>query len=268
MSLYRNFPTIVAGSITAGNALIDSTTANAFCAPVGVDLSPYRNRLIEFWSTEATPVLWAQAWISATAPSEETYLEKLLNPSFTGTWASNVPQSWSLNGTQTGTSYLEADDAGDRLRIVSDGLVMGVYQTSRVTPTGTLQLGSIVVDSITGRMRAGCATSDVSNFPFPNIAAAGTYTKYYTVNLVTDPSFYLLRLAGYTCDAWISDTSVKNVLTPAATGALLLSTQGGSRGWQYKHASFNPNAALTYRISSHMKVGNPRKFMGVSTFHN
>jgi hypothetical protein len=35
---------------------------------------------------------------------------------------------------------------------------------------------------------------------------------------------------------------------PAATGALLLSSYGGSRGFVFKHASFNPNAALSYKI--------------------
>lgn len=45
------------------------------------------------------------------------------------------------------------------------------------------------------------------------------------------------------------DNVIFNIVTmPAATGALLLSTKAGSRGYMYKHASFVADAAMTYKV--------------------
>jgi hypothetical protein len=46
----------------------------------------------------------------------------------------------------------------------------------------------------------------------------------------------------------VIDCSTNPNYPAADAGALLLSSYGGSRGFVFKHASFNPNAALSYKI--------------------
>jgi hypothetical protein len=82
--------------------------------------------------------------------------------------------------------------------------------------------------------------------------SAGAQTNYFT--LTAAPNTQLLLNSPVGAINFAITNSLKVVTDCAATGALLLSSQGGSRGWAYKHASFNPNAALTMRILAKRKV--------------
>jgi hypothetical protein len=239
MSLYEIYPTIIPYTVTARNLLADTTTANAFIAPVGVDLGQYRGDMIEIWSGTT---LWAQAWISETAPAGIDTTELLVNGDFSGTWSENVPQNWSRTGTITGSSYLVADDVNNRFQVVSDGAVMGVSQN--VGTVGSLinymlNLQTVVLGSARLILGSGSVTAIIKS-------SAGVLTGYATHN-GSDNWIYLVRYAEAT-NFTANSISALKVNTPASTGALLLSTKGGSRGWQYKHASFNPNVEVTLRI--------------------
>ena len=158
----ENRTTLIATSnITAGNALMDTTTANAFAAPVGVDLTAYQDGRHLAHFTDSSGYV-AVGWISATAPSGEALGAEINSGTLT------ISKLYKITATEAnhfGTGYL--------------------------------------VD------------------------------RYFT------------SLGTETCDA---NNKVKENTMPAATGALLLSSKGGSRGYLYKHASFDPNGALTLKI--------------------
>jgi hypothetical protein len=239
MSLSRIFPTIISSEITAGNALIDSTTDNAFIAPVGVDLSPYRGKFMELWSGST---LWAQAWISATAPSGLAETEAIVNGDFSA-WTGDNPNSWSFIGTEDANNYITQDPAGQAK--MARGATGYYHPLQSIITTGGLYHSSIDINAITGTF-----TFHSGAYIYASYTTTGTKTAYWTQ--FYSNSLYLFLAANST--ATIDNVSAKCVTMPAATGALLLSTQGGSRGWAYKHASFNPNAALTMRILAKRKV--------------
>ena len=148
-------------TISAGNALMDTTTDNAFAAPVGVDLTAYQDGRHLAHFTDSSGYV-AVGWISATAPSGEALGAEINSGTLT------ISKLYKITATEAnhfGTGYL--------------------------------------VD------------------------------RYFT------------SLGIETCDA---NNKVKENTMPAATGALLLSSKGGSRGYLYKHDSFNPNGALTLKI--------------------
>jgi hypothetical protein len=228
MSLSRIFPTIISSEITAGNALIDSTTANAFIAPVGVDLSPYRGKFMELWSGST---LWAQAWISATAPSGESLTDVL-------TYATlNLTSGW----TTVGATITDADSF---VNTASGGHVYKNHSGAG------LLAGKLLKSVITATVSEGTVTVMGTNGA-PYYATNGAGDRYDTA---ISSLLFLRNAGGIGATTDITALNVASVDMPAATGALLLSTQGGSRGWAYKHASFNPNAALTMRILAKRKV--------------
>ena len=154
MSLSRIFPTIVPFDITAGNALIDSTTANAFCAPVGVDLSPYRGKFMELWSGST---LWAQAWISATAPGGESLTDVL-------TYATlNLSSGW----LKSGAYYVDADSFVNTSET-------GLFYKSTLLTAGKLYKSSLAATVSAGQARIR-GTSGV-----PVYAIAGAADTYAT----------------------------------------------------------------------------------------
>jgi hypothetical protein len=226
MSLSRIFPTIISSEITAGNALIDSTTDNAFIAPVGVDLSPYRGKFMELWSGST---LWAQAWISATAPSGESLTDVL-------TYATlNLTSGW----TPTSVTITDADSF---VNTSANGYPIKLALLVR----GKLYKSSIVATASAGTVRVQGSSST------PYYAVNGAGNMYATA--INSDMVLANFNGGIGATTDITALNVASVDMPAATGALLLSTQGGSRGWAYKHASFNPNAALTMRILAKRKV--------------
>lgn len=250
MLTYR---TIATGSISAGNALIDSTTANAFAAPVGIDFTPYRGCRIEFWSGST---LWASAWVSGIAPGGDTL-------------GSDMVTGWSnSNGADGVTPFdvftpsgvdLYAKSLGSIRRCVSIGTVQTVGSLYKTTLTANIIGGSVSFRQ-TAKQPSGAG---ITYYPADAAIAHGSNTFYGTIHMA---AYY-----GFDCDIAefeISSYSTKQVTSPASTGALLLSSPGGSRGWEYKHASFNPNAALTYRIMTTLKVTRPIKYMGATTVHN
>jgi hypothetical protein len=217
--------TVASGDITAGNALIDSTTANAFAAPVGVDLSAYQTGKyrLDLYST-ASGVLWAQGFISATAPSGLADGGEL-NPDTTfdaGGWSGT---GWVVSGgVATATNTTES-----------------VYRSMLTLPSSKLFKTVYEVSSFT----SGKCAVRLSGINGAEKGATGTYTDYITGGASTN--------AGITGTSTpftgsITSLSVKQLTMPAATGALLLSSYGGSRGFVFKHASFDPNAALSYKI--------------------
>jgi len=239
MSLRRAFPSIVTNSITAGNLLCDSTEANAFIAPVGLDLSPYRGRMIELYS--AANVLWAQAWISATAPVEDIgdalNVSNCTSSSPYNTFDTVSPAGFHAVKTSTGAA---AAATADEISFITGRLYKTVL-------TGTLTSGTVPYTYLS----TGVASNTAIGLPSSPVAS-GLNTIYET--LISTATGVRRFVSVNATDYTISLMEIKLVNAPAAPGALLLSTQGGSRGWAYKHASMNPNAAMTLRILDFKKI--------------
>lgn len=215
------YPTIISNAVTAGNLLADTTTANAFIAPVGIDFSRYRGDFIEIYSGTT---LWAQAWISAVAPVGDGAGGESLSGDELAGW--NFTSGWTIAGG--GSSVVDANT------IISGVVGGGIYNASG------LVAGKLYYTEFAYSTTVGSVTIWDNAGNWWDVAG----TRYHT--RVGNEVFRLYSSVAATID--VTTMSRKQVLDPAATGALLLSTKGGSRGWAYKHASFDPNAAVTLRI--------------------
>ena len=242
----ENRTTLVATSnITAKNALMDTTTENAFAAPVGVDLTAYQDGRHLAHFTDSNGYV-AVGWISATAPSGLATTEKVTNGSMeTG----DPPSSWIANGTSTLSAVADERTGGsgsksmNAVRGTNDSVAYqgfsqvtgSLYEVSGWLKNIDATNVSISVDGLSGLT---ISTSASWVFASKNYTATTTNTAY--------PRCTVAGAAGQ--QGRFDDYSVKLLTMPAATGALLLSSKGGSRGYLYKHASFDPNAALTMKI--------------------
>jgi len=214
-------PVIATHNISAYNALMDTTTDNAFAAPVGVDLSPYQDgkHILALYDASGYA---AAGWISATAPSGESLTDVL-------TYATlNLTSGWTVYGATI-------TDADSFVNTKISGLV---YKYIMI-------VGNLYKSSISATVSAG--TVMIHGPAFSTIYAINGAGDAYATAVNT--SIVLANVSGgvgATTD--ITAINVASVDMPAATGALLLSSKGGSRGYIYKHASFDPNAALTAKI--------------------
>ena len=233
-------PAIVASySVAAGDLLADLTTANSFIAPLQgdhstpVDLSAFQdgNHMIRLFSGTT---LYAEAHISATAPGGETLdVEGLTN----GDFASAEPPgtAWTKHSTTISGGALNIVGGNDASQVPVNITNGGLFYFSGA---GTLVSGSGLLQD----------TSRWYGNPFGQtinlLSGSGSIATYATVANAND------RVELYaTGGVWtVESLSFKRITDVATTGALLLSTPGGSRGYAYKHGSFTGNAAYTLQI--------------------
>lgn len=238
--LLKSYPTIITHSVSAGALLCDATEANAFIAPTGIDFTPYRGKQIEIWSGST---LWARAWVSETAPTGDGAGAELLDSELVenGSFATDTiwqkMTGWSIN---TGTGQAEANTSGsDRGN--------SIYELNKlVSPNGKLYKTVFDIKSISAGSFQSYLAGVVTGTPFASVA--DNNTSYLSVITAGNNHIYIRTTATVATVGAVDNYSVKNVLDPAPTGALLLSSNGGSRGYAYKHASFDPNAAVTLRV--------------------
>jgi hypothetical protein len=198
-------------AIAAGAALLDTTTANAFIGG-GPDLTAYQtgNFKIRLRNTASQAIV--EAWISATAPSGLAEVTDVL-----AGW--NLT-NWS-GGFASDSNTFTATNSGPYKTLVNAG---SLYKTNYVATSG--------------RAISGASTNILAlNLGVDKYATAGTNAvQLYAVGGPT------------TVD--VTSLSSYLVTSPASTGALLLSTKSGSRGYLRKDAAFDPNAAMTIEVFS------------------
>jgi hypothetical protein len=242
---------VASGDITAGNALIDSTTANAFAAPVGVDLSAYQTGKyrLDLYQT-STGILWAQGFISATAPSGEALeaTNRLTNGDM------ELDANWvnSYDPTTNERSIEQVHGGTYSRKWVGNSNYDGIGQPS-FYPTSTdgalYKSGGFVYPATETQVSMSAGSGRTTTFT----VIAGQWNEmsaYFTpLSFNNMGNFGFNGTAGHSVGTFYADDAYcKRVTMPAATGALLLSSYGGSRGFVFKHASLNPNAALSYKI--------------------
>lgn len=226
-----NYP-VAYGSITAANALLDTTATNAFAAPVGVDLSAYQDGRHILWLQDTSGYV-AFGHISGTAPGGETLDSELIAAGW-----SNVAFETLTNNANNRDIDSAINDSNVAVAIAKNGAPMGEANKLYKWAYGrTVNSGQTPGLAITTAYN-GTAT----DLPATAAAAAGNY--YVTFGGARYLSIYVTAASNFS-----STNSLKNVTDCAATGALIVSTQGGAtRAWTSKHASFNPNAELTYKV--------------------
>ncbi len=245
-------PVVASGNISAGNALLDTTTANAFAAPVGVDLSPYQdgNHILALYQATKT----AYAWISDTAPGGETLGSKL-DPnntaiSDTGTEA-DATTDWNTSGTpetiestaagtpDTGTYHFHVVESA----AAYSGFMRGNAVSERTS--GTLYKMSYAHKVISGQLLVQIAGTGLAAQGVHTVAGYTDSALYYTGSGVALNVYF--RSNAVASEFYIDNVQVTAVTDCATTGALLLSTKGGARGWTYNNG-IDPNAAFSYKV--------------------
>lgn len=229
---------VASGSIAAGSNKLDFTSDNAFIE-FGVDLSPYHgNHKIVVTNTASG--YSADGYLHSVAPGGETLgASVILNGDFSGTWTGGLPQSHDLSGAITGTSYLEADDVNDRLRIISDGTSIGVRQT--VFTVKTMYKFTVNVQTVTSGTIKTQLSGDASKII---ISGTGVTTGYRNADVA-----YCSLVRNEACDVIVNSWAAEPLTDCAATGALIVSTLGGStRSWTSVDSGFDPNLACAYKI--------------------
>ena len=233
--VYRvlNAPAVLTSSVTAGNALVDATDANAFIAPVGVDLTPYQDgRHIAHLTDSSGNV--AFGWISATAPSGlDESAEYHKDTGFAGAIGTDwTATEWSIS---SGKAVANTSGAYSIYQIntqMNTSLVVNaLYKTSFDITNFTFgELANRFVSQLTGILRTATGTG---------------FIDYFTASVSAIGSGVLATISTV---ASIDNKSLKRLNMPASTGALILNRQAGSRGFTYKSASWDANKAQTLKI--------------------
>jgi hypothetical protein len=110
-------------------------------------------------------------------------------------------------------------------------------------PAGVLTKFTSVI-TISSGVAPRCYLIGAGYLEVANPLSSGANTIYRT----TDQEKTSIRLTNMTAGDWTAaGVSLKAVLTPSATGALLLGSTG-ARGYISLSASFNPNAAGSYKV--------------------
>jgi hypothetical protein len=216
---------VTRGTYAAGAGMFDLTTANAFtgCA----DLSAYQDGKHLLWASDGTNTLLA--WISATAPGGETLDVELVDA-----FANEPAYPYETFTPGAGSDITQA---------INNVGGVGICYKAINSTAGALYKEVATVTKASGAnptLSWGVGYTSVLDF------AAGTTTGAYRTVPAGKTRLYFSQSTEATNYA-LTGFSFKRVTSPAATGALLLGSTG-ARGFISKSASFNANAAGSYRI--------------------
>ena len=241
---------VASGSINAGEAKLH-LKINHPAYDGAMNLSAYHSggHVICFYNT--TGGYAACAYISATAPTGEVLnysdadeIDMQTDAFFVDNFFTADQGSWTK-----GTGWT-----------IAGGLGVGTAATGNLTQN--IQYWNNYIDGVLVKFSfdlVSCTSGTVSMMAYGNtvsvpLSTPGRYTVWYTV-----PSGYptgqpsdLCGFVGNNFTGTIDNVYWQELSVPipsvVTTGALLLSSKGGSGGWLYKHASFNPNNAMTYKV--------------------
>jgi hypothetical protein len=180
-------PVVASGSILAGAALLDTTTANAFYGGA-VDLTAYQTGkfMLAFYDASGYAAI---GWISGTAPA--------------GLMKAAAKTVVSISKANPGILTLAASHG------YTNGMLTYFSGLTEMTDLNT---------------------------------------KYRTLAGSSGDTFQLEDTSGYAAAETTGGAGIERVTDVVITGALILSSKAGSRGWLYKHASFDPRTAMTYKV--------------------
>jgi len=250
-------PTVASGSITVGNLRADLTSDNAFVAPVGVDLSAYQDGRHIFRAVDASGYV-AFGFIMSTPPSGPT-LASTGGPLNDGNLVTNGTFETDTSGWSSYAATLSKVDYDSKTNVLSvadNGSFTQAWQSFTVVSGGLYKdTREVQTQNIGGN---GLCTVKDGNSAFtallsglreltPPLSAIWQTFSFYVTTISTTVSIAAHSSGANAC--YYNDISFQRVTDPASTGARIVSTKGGAtRAFTYQHASFNPNAACTYKI--------------------
>jgi len=215
------------GTYAAGAGMFDLTTANAFFG--GANVGTYQDGNHILWANDGTNTL--MTWISATAPGGLTLdVELCLDPGYADSGAWDTVANWTVGGGVL-TGAVASNVHTSKTAIVTP--VGGLFRTSYDIKSRTAgTVAARIAGVVSGAFRSTVADNNLDYLTHTGAAAA-------QAGIVANISSF---------SGTIDNFSIKRVTDCAATGALLLSTKGGARGFISLPSAFNGNLAGTYRI--------------------
>jgi hypothetical protein len=211
--------TSLSGSVSSANLKISIAPGNAFADLAGVDLSPFVGRVARLTLTD-TDGKKLIGWIKEAGTGETLGAELIAATadrdfsSDTGWWSKYAGVSITAGVARFSASFGWLWRAGI---LVDGGLYKTIYTLSGYS-SGTFQFWA--------HSKGG-----------PGHSANGTYTDYGWAFGGTG-AYWGASVGSITVD--MDNVSMKQVLTPSATGARIVSTPGGSTySWESEAAGFN-----------------------------
>ena len=219
----------VKASMVSGGA---TQSGGAFCDPVGLDLSPYADGKHILWLQNTTGGYVAFGKMKEAGGGEGLDAEKI-----TG---------WTNGGFTTLTVNANGHDIDELTG--GDGFIVAKSNEAMSTLGGLYKVPYSMNFSLGGlsqvRLQNTAQTIDGRQI-IGNPSGIIPLTSFYNTETYSGT---IIQIVGFAVVNSSSSTwSSKQVLTPSATGAVITDA-AGLYNWSYKHASFNPNLACTYKI--------------------
>lgn len=234
---------ITLNALTCKLSLVDGT---AFVTQPSIDLRPYLGFKLSFSDGSKTLVGYAKA-----AGTGETLGSELVPNGDFEVWTdANTPGSWNKGTVGSSTINREASDIHGGSYCARFDIVSGAAAT--LTKSGLWTPGMLYKRSYWHKVTANSAKSYTYSTPETTFGVYLTLNATSWYNLVgygtASVNDATLALARNTTSGdysiYFDDISVKQVLTPSATGVTIVSAAGGTTyNWATQETGFNPNAA-------------------------
>ncbi len=231
---------VASGSVTKANMRISAIDGTAFVdfSAASILTSRLTHKLTLYDSALKSLVGWIKA-----AGTGETYDTTVIA---NGTFETNA-DSWNAQSGATLTGGVAGGQVGNCLQITR-----GTAQISgRQDPT--LISGALYYGIIYGKNGTGTARAEFSNYSslFSFGVDWAEQSVYFTKSVAGCNVLLEIPSANGT-DAYYDEVSLKQVLTPSATGVTIVSAKGGSTfNWTSQEGGFNYNdsSGYTYTIT-------------------
>lgn len=236
--VYRNALSGLRISAVDGTAFLDACAA----------LVPYADgsHLVEIYDASGRML---RGYLGA-AGTGETYGSPLGNNMSFATWTGDNPDDWLLTGesggneiSEVGTTEGHGGAGTGSCNFYTTGNDINIRQASLVVVGGVMHFTTVVSAVIAGgaKLTDGFTT-------YATYTTTGTKTVLATGT--TGTTLYVQRSeVGAANDVTIDSIVSKQVLTPSADGATIVSAKGGAtQNFAYKNAAFTYNAASYHVI--------------------
>lgn len=237
VSRFQNGISTTLAGLTCNISVVDGT---AFVTNPSVDLTPYLGCRITLVDTAGLSLI---GWVKAKGTGESLDAEKITN----GNFSTGDLTGWTKNGS----ALSNEDFTGNKMKVTvtSTGTLIFRQGSAPSLLDGGLYKGGLVISesNLSAPRMVYLRLIDQNAYPVYNQYADGSYTGYVTKNsLYTNIGVGDSNINGYTAGNIfaVDDITLKQVLTPSATGVTITNSPGGSVfNWAAKHPSFNPNSA-------------------------
>jgi len=227
------FKTVIAsGTLAAGDAKLSMVDAGAFADSVDINLAQYVDGRSMLYLRNTTGGYEAFALLNAVGTGETLDVEKLGDPTF------DSAPAWSVTGGfSIGAGLVSASNATGYCQTASAVTVSG--QLVKLVLTGNAYTSGGYQAFVSG---GTCKSEEYTS--------GGDKTAYLTG--VTNGTVGIIKSTTNVTASW-AGLSAKQVTAPSTSG-VTLKNLAGAQSFIYKHASFNPNAEMLWRVVTDKKI--------------